>query len=173
MEVFNRMNKGVKIGVMVFVIGVLFLLALGLRGGWQVVDVGDQAVNFQLEDVDGKLHSLSDYQGKVVVLNFFTSWCQPCLNEAPELEAFQQNYQEQATLLIIDRGETKGQVAKYIQSQNSKLTYLLDYRNDVSDVYKVKGQPETIIIDKDGYIRERIVGEVTMDVLIEKVNKYQ
>lgn len=167
------MKKGIEIGVIIFVIILLFFLALGLRGGWKIVDVGDQAVEFQLEDVNGNLHNLADYQGKVIVLNFFTSWCQPCLDEAPALEAFHQKYQDQASLLIIDRGETNGQVAKYIQKHNSKLTYLLDSKNDVSDVYKVKGQPETIIIDKNGYIRERIVGEVTMEALIEKVGKYQ
>ena len=166
------MRKGIEIGVIIFVISVLFFLALGLRGGWKVVDVGDQAAEFQLEDVNGKLYNLSDYQGKVIVLNFFTSWCQPCLDEAPELEAFQQNYQDQATLLVIDRGESKSQVAKYIQKQNSNLTYLLDFKNDVSNVYKVKGQPETIIIDKNGIIREKIVGKVTMETLVEKVGKY-
>lgn len=167
------MKKGIQIGIMFFVIVVFFSLALGLRGGWKVVDVGDQAVEFQLEDVNGNIHKLSDYQGRVVVLNFFTSWCQPCLNEAPELEAFHQHYQDQAAILIIDRGESKAQVAKYLQNHNSTLTYLLDFKNDVSDTYKVKGQPETIILDKNGIVREKIIGEVTMETLVEKVKKYQ
>lgn len=165
-------KKIIQIVVLFFVVSVLVFLALGIRSDASA-EIGDPGFNFELEDVDGNIHSLSDYKGNVIVLNYFTSWCQPCIEEAPELEAFNKEYKDRATLLIIDRGETKGSVKKFIEENNSKITYLFDFNMDVSKRYRVAGQPETIIIDKDGIIRDRIIGVVSKDVLALKVSKYQ
>jgi len=139
----------------------------------EIVDIGDKAYNFRLADVDNNQYELADYEGKVVVLNFFNTWCKPCIEEGPELENFHQEYQDIASLFIIDKGETNEQVRQYIEQYNYHATYLLDYDLNVSRAFKVVGQPETIIIDKDGIVREHIVGKIDKEKLVELVSQYK
>ena len=160
-------KKLVPIIVIVFVVGILALLVNGL-GGKVSANPGDEAIEFTLKDMEGKQIKLSDYRGKMVVLNFFATWCQPCIDEAPELEAFGADY-ENAELLIIAKGETTKRMEKYIAESNSKLHYLLDTKEEVSKDYSVIGQPETIIIDENGVIVERFTGPTTKKNLIELI----
>lgn len=166
------MLRMIQIGIVVFVVVILVSLGLGTIDN-EIVDVGDPGYDFELEDVQGNRYKLSDYKGQVVIINFFTSWCQPCVDEAPELEAFYDEYKDSVALFIVDRGESKGQVAKYIEKYDSSLIYLLDFDDKVSKKYKITGQPETIIIDKEGIIKEHITGVVTRDILTAKVQQYQ
>lgn len=130
-----------------------------------IVEVGDQAYNFELEDLDGTIHKLSDYEGKFVVVNFFATWCDPCIEEAPELEKYQQSYASEAPLLIIDRGEPKKRVQDFKVKVNSTSTFLLDRDDKISKTFNVVGQPETLIIDPNGIIREKIIGPTTAEDL--------
>lgn len=157
----------VPIIVIVFVISILGVLINGL-GGKVSANPGDEAIDFTLKDMEGNQVKLSDYRGKVVVLNFFATWCQPCIDEAPELEAFGTEYKD-ADLLIIAKGETTKRMEKYISQANSKLHYLLDTKEEVSKDYSVIGQPETIIIDENGIIVERFTGPTTKQNLIQMI----
>ncbi len=160
-------KKLVPIIVIVIVVGILAVFINGL-GGKVSANPGDEAIDFSLKDMSGNEQKLSDYRGKTVVLNFFATWCQPCIDEAPELEAFGTDYQD-AELLIIAKGETTKRMEKYISQSNSKLTYLLDTKEEVSKEYSVIGQPETIIIDENGIIVERFTGPTTKKNLIELI----
>lgn len=146
------------------------LLLNGLNGKATNAEIGDKAPNFTLKDTSGKEVKLSDYKGEMVVLNYFTTWCAPCLEEAPELEAFGNEYQD-AKLLILAKGETSNRVNKYIDGNGSKLTYLLDTKEEAAKSYNVVGQPETIIIDEKGIIVERFSGPTTKKKLIEMIKK--
>ena len=160
-------KKLVPLIVIIIVAGVLGILINGMSGKASA-NPGDEAIDFQLKDVEGNDFLLSDYKGRVVVLNFFATWCQPCIDEAPELESFGAEY-EGAELLLIAKGETKKRIEKYIEESNSKLPYLLDTKEEVSKNYSVIGQPETIIIDENGVIVERFSGPTTKKQLIEIV----
>ncbi|MBU8879817.1 TlpA family protein disulfide reductase [Bacillus sp. FJAT-29790] len=153
--------------VIVIVTGVIGILVNGLSGKVSA-NPGDEAIDFNLKDIYGMEYQLSDYKGKVVVLNFFATWCQPCIDEAPELEAFAAEYKD-AELLLIAKGESSKRIEKYIKETNSKLPYLLDTKEDVSKEYSVIGQPDTLIIDKNGIIVERFVGPTTKKKLIELI----
>jgi len=167
------MNKKVlRLIVFAIVIGMFVFLGLGLKENTSAVGVGDPAFDFELEDLDGNLHKLSDYQGQVVVLNYFTSWCEPCIEEVDILQAFEDNYNDRAKLLIIDRGETKKNVKEFIDKYQTTSTYLFDYNLKVSKKYNVIAQPETFVIDKNGIIREHIIGPVMLQQLSELVEKY-
>ncbi|NMD72162.1 TlpA family protein disulfide reductase [Bacillus sp. DNRA2] len=148
------------------------LLLNGLNGKATNAEIGDKAPNFTLKDTSGKKVKLSDFKGEMVVLNYFTTWCAPCLEEAPELEAFGNEYQD-AKLLILAKGETSNRVNKYIDGNGSKLTYLLDTKEEAAKSYNVVGQPETIIIDEKGIIVERFSGPTTKKKLIELIKKLQ
>jgi cytochrome c biogenesis protein CcmG/thiol:disulfide interchange protein DsbE len=160
----------IPVTVLIFVAVFIGLLLNGLDGKSTSADTGDRAPEFSLKDINAKKYRLSDFKGEVVVLNFFTTWCDPCLEEAPELEAFGLEYKK-AKLLIMAKGETSNRIKKYIDQTGSKLTYLLDPKEEVAKEFNVVGQPETIIIDEKGIIRERISGPTTKEELIEKVER--
>lgn len=164
-------QKIIQMFVLVFVIGILVTMVLGLRSQSNAVGIGDQGFEFELEDLDGNIHRLSDYKGEVVMLNFFASWCEPCKAEAPELEKFNAEFKDEVKLLVVVKGETKNTVQKYVDERDSKKTYIFDFNNNVSRSYGVVGQPETIIIDQDGIIVDHIVGGVTRDFLALKLQK--
>lgn len=164
------MNKRIlKLFAFLLVAGMFVYFAVNYGKGQPLANVGDQSTDFELEDLDGKLTSLSDFKGQVVVLNFFTSWCGPCIEEAPELERFEKEYGKDVKLLIIDRGETRDRVKKFIKKYQTTSTYLFDYNHKISKQYNVVGQPETIIIDKKGIIREHYNGPLTKEELYEMV----
>lgn len=162
-------KKVVPIFVMIAVLAVLGFLVSGL-GGKASAQPGDAAIDFELQDVNGKTYKLSDFKGQPVVLNFFATWCAPCIDEAPELEAFGKDYPD-AKLLILAKGESKKRMEKYIGESGSKLTYLLDTKEEISKDYSVIGQPETVIIDKDGVIVERFSGPTTKADLIKMIKE--
>lgn len=162
-------KKIVPIFVIIAVLGVLGFLVNGL-GGKASAQPGNQAIDFELKDIHGKTYKLSDFKGQPVVLNFFATWCAPCIDEAPELEAFGKEYKD-AKLLILAKGESKKRMEKYIDESDSKLTYLLDTKENVSKDYSVIGQPETVIIDRNGVIVERFSGPTTKDNLIELIQQ--
>ncbi|WP_147532676.1 TlpA family protein disulfide reductase [Bacillus marasmi] len=160
--------------LMVVLIAAIFigLLLKGLNGKASTAEVGNIAPDFTLKDTSGNEVKLSDFKGEMVVLNYFTTWCDPCIEEAPELEAFGTEYHD-AKLLILAKGETSKRVNKYINENGSKLTYLLDTKEEAAKSYNVVGQPETIIIDEKGIIRERFSGPTTKKKLIEMIEKLQ
>lgn len=162
-------KKIVPIIVIAAVLGVLGFLVSGL-GGKASAQPGEQSIDFELKDVNGETYRLSDLKGQPVVLNFFATWCAPCIDEAPELEAFGKEYKD-AKLLILAKGESKKRMEKYIAESGSQLTYLLDTKEDTSKDYNVIGQPETIIIDANGVIVERFSGPTTKNDLIKLIEE--
>jgi len=165
-------NRVIKLLVLILLIGMFGLFAYNLVAKAKHTDVGDKAYNFSLPNYDGSTTKLSDYKGQLVVLNYFATWCAPCKEEAPELEAFQKDYGTNYPLLMINRGETIDNVKKASKNNKAGMNYLFDYNNDVGKVYNVTGQPETFIIDKAGVIRKHYNGPVTEMQLYKWVKKY-
>jgi cytochrome c biogenesis protein CcmG, thiol:disulfide interchange protein DsbE len=162
-------KKLVPIFVIIAALGVLGFLMNGLSEKASA-NPGDEAIEFELKDINGQVYRLSDFKGKPVVLNFFATWCQPCIDEAPELEAFGKEYKD-AQLIIIAKGESKMRMEKYIKESNSKLLYVLDTKEETSKEYNVIGQPDTLILNKDGVIVERFTGPTTKERLIEIIEE--
>lgn len=166
-------QKIIHIASLLLVLSFFVFLALGMRENRVVSGVSEPGYDFRLEDLNGNVHRLSDHKGEVVVINIFATWCKPCVEEAPELEAFAQEYENEAKLIIIDKGEPKDRVAKFIEKHQTSSTYLFDFDNQVSKKYGVTGQPETFIIDKEGIIREHIVGVVSKKRLAEAIQPWK
>lgn len=131
--------------------------------------VGERASDFQLENLDGQSTSLSDLRGKPVLVNFWATWCPPCVSEMPYL---QQLYEEQSgkglAVLTINAGESHSKVTKFLQTHNLSLPVLLDSSNNVAQKYNITGIPTTFFIDKDGIIQEKIIGAFPSKEAIEK-----
>ncbi len=124
-----------------------------------VAQVGSPAPDFQLRNLDGQAVSLSDFQGKPILINFWATWCPPCREEMPYL---QQAYEEWTgkglILLAIDIAESPATVRDFLQANKLSLPVLLDTNKDVSQKYGIVAIPTTFFVDKDSIIREKVVG---------------
>jgi peroxiredoxin len=115
--------------------------------------------NFCLEDLEGKKLELKHFKGKLVFLNFWATWCGPCKEEMPSIEALYQKFKGKDFVLLaisVDY-EGKNSVKEFIEKKHYTFPVLLDPKCKVFDLYEVKGIPTTILIDKNG----SIVGKTT------------
>ncbi len=139
----------------------------------QGTKVGNLAPDFQLNNLDGKLVSLGDLRGKPVILNFWATWCHPCVFEMPFM---QRVYEEQSAkglvLLAINIGGTSSQVKGFLQSHDFSLPVLLDTKQEVARRYNIQYIPTTFFIDKEGIIQVVKVGAFPNKEAIEgELNK--
>ena len=117
------------------------------------------APGFELRDTDGKLHRLSDYRGKTVILNFWTTWCPPCREEIPSMNrAWQQLQQEGVVMLGVNMGENEDTIFVFTADYPAEFPLLLDRDGAVIAAWPVKGLPTTYIIAPDGTIAYRAIG---------------
>lgn len=137
--------------------GVLEAVA-ALNGEW----VDRPAPTFDLPDSTGARHRLEDYRGKVVFLNFWASFCDPCREEMPSMERLVRQYEPQGMVMIAISHDTKqedmdGFMAAFLPGQRSAMTTLWDPDITVAPKYGTELIPETYIIDRDGRIVARFV----------------
>ncbi|RPJ40648.1 MAG: TlpA family protein disulfide reductase [Chloroflexi bacterium] len=124
-------------------------LSRSMRGS---IAVGDKVPNFSLTTFDGKPFSSDQYAGKVVLVNFWASWCKPCEQEARELEEAYQQYKNKGDVVFVGLA--------YVDTEPNSLAYLekfgITYANGpdlatkVSQMFRVRGVPETYVIDRQG-----------------------
>ena len=134
--------------------------------------VGDKAPDFTLTSVKGEKMALSQHKGSVVVLGLFHI-CEPCMNQATELQKLLNEGKTKAVFLGVNTaGDTKEDVLAYLNQFKTKITfpYMLDPAQDVNKKYMQRLMPTVIIIDGDGVIRFR--GSTTpKDVLLSEITK--
>lgn len=116
---------------------------------------------FTLRDLDGRLASLRDFEGKVVLLNFWATWCAPCLKEMPAMERLYQAYRPLGLVVVgvsVDQSSPTG-VREF--AQRLKVTYPILHDRDmiVSRLYNNPGVPVSFLIDRRGRITHRVLGE--------------
>jgi thiol-disulfide isomerase/thioredoxin len=119
------------------------------------------APGFELQDMDGEKYTLQDYKGKVVMLNFWATWCPPCREEMPSLEAVYQDLKDKDFVVIaVNQWESPDHVFPYLGQLSvfPSFPILFDREGTVSKDYDVKGLPTTYLIDKDGKVVYRAIG---------------
>ena len=124
---------------------------------------GRPAPDFVLPQLDGPQVRLSELRGQVVVLNFWASWCLPCREETPTLEAFFRQYGDRVAFYAINVAEPVDKVREFIREFGVSYPVLLDRDKRVFRQYRVTGYPETYWIDADGILRVRWQGPMTLD----------
>jgi len=140
------------------------LPALTAAGERPLVPYEGDAKDFSLTDYKGNRHRLEDYRGKVVLINFWASWCPPCIQEMPELTQLKNQLNEKPfEILAINVGEKKYRVRKFAKLINFKLPVLLDTKKDIFDDWGVKTLPTSFLIDAEGNIRYRVRGNPGWD----------
>jgi len=123
---------------------------------------GSLANDFALENLNAEQVRLSDLRGKVVVVNFWATWCIPCVEEMPSFQEFQNQYPD-FVMLGIDQEEGLEQVRTFLEGKGIDYQILLDYNAKVAGSYKVFMLPTTFFIDQEGMIRFRHYGIMTPD----------
>jgi peroxiredoxin len=109
-----------------------------------------QHVDFTLADLQGKSWTLSKLRGKVVVVNFWATWCPPCRKEMPDLEALYNRFKGQGLVVLAISDEDAAKVLPFIAQRRMTYVILLDPGRKVNDLFQVEGIPKTFVYDRDG-----------------------
>jgi cytochrome c-type biogenesis protein len=140
--------------------------------------------DFTLTDQYGNEHSLSDYKGKVVFLNFWATWCPPCNEELPDIEALYKEYnlnQDEVVFLGItnpsskeypnNQDVSKAEIISFLKDKNYTFPTLFDETGEVLNNYNITAFPTTFLIDKDGNIVGYVPGMMTKDIMHNVINQ--
>ncbi len=145
------------LGLIAFLVFVGFGLLKTQRGSARK---GEKAPDFTLTSFDGKRYALADNHGKVVVLNFWASWCHPCEQEAEALETAWQSFKDRGDVLFlgIDYVDTEPEAMGYLAKYHVSFPNGADMGTKISQAYRISGVPETYIIDKNGIVAFTLKG---------------
>ena len=152
-SVFGRRFSTGALAAWVGVFALLALLAFGLlRNQEGPVTVGEDVPDFTLTTFEGDQISSDDLKGKVVVLNFWASWCKPCEQEAAELETAWRIYQPRGDVVFlgVDYVDTETEALAYLEKFDVTYPNGPDLRTKISQAFRIRGVPETYIINRDG-----------------------
>jgi len=117
------------------------------------------APKFRLNDMDGMPHSLSDYLGQPVIINFWATWCPPCREELPSMNrAWSMIKNEGIAMLAINVGEDEDTIFSFMGNYPIDFTLLLDQNAETAEKWPMKGLPTTYVVDPEGFIVFRAVG---------------
>ena len=138
-------------------------LGMGLSASWGMASrpplLGSPAPSFQLTNLAGENGSLDQYRGKVVLLNFWATWCKPCTKEMPAMQTAYDALRDQGfVVLAINELEDVPKVREHIAEHRHTFEVLLDPDNHVANQYGVVGLPVSIFIDKTGHVRKIVKG---------------
>jgi cytochrome c biogenesis protein CcmG, thiol:disulfide interchange protein DsbE len=133
--------------------------------------VGLVAPDFTLETLDGTTFQLSELRGTPLVLNFWATWCGPCIRELPALQTAAERYGNRVLIVGIDQGEPEHVVRPYVEEMGLTFPIPLDINMEVGQRYEVRGMPTTYFVDADGVIRHVWLGEMNSITLAEGIAK--
>ena len=157
-------------GTVVLMMGLaaaVFVLGLQLARQNASQPQSGPAPDFYLKLFDGADFQLSDYRGQVVLVNFWASWCPPCRDEAPDLQALYANYTDAGMVILgVNMLESSPQKAlDFIEEFGITYPNGEDTGQWIANLYRVQGPPESFLIDRNGSIRQFVLGSLDYDDL--------
>jgi len=171
----------ISVGILIGMgLGALFISGLVLAtnsfsqpktGMIEEVDSGDApqvntpAPDFELDNLTGEIKHLSDYQGRVVVLNFWATWCGPCTYEMPFFQEIYESYESEIAVLAVNNQESVDRVNPFVEELGLTYEIMMDNDGGVAMQYQVLGFPTTYFIDPNGIIKFLHVGVLTEEQL--------
>ena len=132
------------------------------------------AVDFELQDQYGNLHTLKDYEGKTIFLNFWATWCPPCRAEMPDIQKLYENYSREGDEALIvlgvaapEMGQEKSEeeIKAFLEENGYTYPVLMDLSGELFYQYGIQAFPTTFMIDRDGNIFGYISGQLTMEMM--------
>ena len=122
--------------------------------------LGTPAAEFKLIDLEGKWLSLSDYKGKVVLLNFWATWCGPCRVEMPSMEVLYQEFKKDGFEILAISSDHQGSIVTrpFVEAQALTFPILHDADYRVSGTYGIRTLPMSYLVDRQGILRHRVFG---------------
>ena len=148
----------------IFLFGALFATALAVYAhqpgeGLTPITGKPSAPDFHLNDADGNTHRLSDYRERVVIVNFWATWCPPCRAEMPSMQrAWEQLQAEGIMMLAINVGEDEDTIFQFTASYPVDFPLLMDLDSKVTGAWPVRGLPTTFVVDTQGRLVYRAIG---------------
>ena len=169
------MNRTVLVVGGLLVIPLMIFLALSFRSDPRIIEsplIGKPAPTFELLDLNGESVSLAPGGEQPVMLNFWATWCQPCVAEHPVLVAAARKNSGRVKFLGVIYQDDSAAIRTFIEARGSWGPSLIDSRSEVAIAYGVYGAPETFFIDSSGTIVEKITGPMGtqgLDVLLSNL----
>lgn len=154
----------------------LFLVISSVYAEQSLTSLADpeMAPDFNLLDMDGISHRLSDYKGKTVIINFWATWCPPCREEMPSMERAWNKIKEQnIVMLAINVGEDEDTVFTFMADYPASFTILFDTSGTMIEQWPVQGLPTTFVVSPEGRLVYRAIGgrEWDDDKLLDQIRK--
>ena len=138
----------------------------------EVLQVGDAAPDFELVDMNGETHQLSEYKGQGVFLNFWGTWCKPCEREFPIIDKYYQEYQDEGIqVLAVNIAESDFAVQNFIDRKNLTFPVVIDKNKSVMSTYNINPLPTTFLINPEGEIEKIITGEMSDEDILNYMNQ--
>jgi peroxiredoxin len=125
------------------------------------------SVNFTLTDLNGKPWTLQELKGKVVMLNFWATWCPPCRKEMPDLEALYTRFEPEGLVILGISDDEPDKVRAFVQRQGTTYPVLLDPGSKVNQLLKINGIPKTFVYDREGKIVAQSIDMRTQKQFLE------
>lgn len=160
----GRVRTGLTWGLITAAIGLLLVFGWSSRGDHSPLDAGSEAPAYSAVTLAGDSVSLADLRGRVVLLNVWATWCTPCIREMPALERLHRAHEAEGLSIVavsVDAstpGLGAADVERFVNDLGVSFTILLDPGGEIENRFRVSGLPMTYLIDRDGRIRQKIVG---------------
>ena len=166
----RRPRWGVVV-VWVSLLGLLALLGTGLiRSQQGPINVGSRIPDFSLTTFDGQTYNTADLRGQVILINFWASWCEPCEEEAAELEQAYQGYRDRGVVFLgVNYVDTEPEALAYLDRFGITYANGPDLGTEISQAFRMRGVPETYIVDRQGILVSRKIGPYSSVSEIEAV----
>lgn len=168
-------------GVIMLLMGTLFLTGMldavadkNTEENNQTEETVIMAPDFTLKDQYGNIHTLSEYKGKTVFINFWATWCSPCRQELPHIQTIYEDYEKEGEEALIVLGivapgygdeKTEEEIMQFLQEQGYTFPVLMDSSTEVFQDYGVSAFPTTFMIDKDGAVYGYVTGQLTEEIM--------
>jgi len=166
MTIFKRPLSGTpknrrSFGLAIAIIMIMAIISLSCTKDKKQAIQGGSAPDFSLSDLSGKEYRLSDLRGKVVLLEFWATWCPPCRESIPAMNELYKKYNEKGLLLLgisVDKGQNIAEdLLSFVREYSISYPVLLDTKN-INNIYGIYSIPTTVLIDKEGKIVLKNIG---------------